>query len=82
MADGAYPVMIAGGLVAILSAGIPILFLSGKGEQEDKATRAANLERGLRSEMGDDAFEEAMMEEVEIIEEDVPPTEGKQRGSI
>ena len=85
MAEGATTVAIVGGLATILLAGLPVLFLSGKDKQEDASTRAANLEAGLRSEMGDSAFEDSMMEEV--AEADLPPTadegdEPKQRGSI
>ena len=68
----------------ILSAGIPILFLSGKDKPDDKATRAAGLEEGLKSEMGEEAFNAAMMEEVG---EELPVStdddgEPKQRASI
>ena len=65
MADGAGTAAVIGGLVMILTAGIPVLFLSQKDKGEDKGTRAANLESGLRAEMGDSAFEESMMEEVD-----------------
>ena len=71
MAEGATTVAIVGGLATILLAGIPVLFLSGQGNQDSKAERAAGLEAGLKSEMGEAAFQEAMMEEV--AEADLPP---------
>ena len=84
MAEGAGTVAIVGGLATILLAGLPVLFLSSKDTQEDKATRAMNIEAGLKSEMGEAAFSEAFMEEV--AEADLPPPEDdgapKQRGSI
>jgi hypothetical protein len=48
---------------------IPVLFLSGNKKPEDEATRAAGLEDGLRSEMGEEAFDEAMMEVVDELPE-------------
>ena len=71
MAEGATTVAIVGGLATILLAGIPVLFLSGQGNQDSKAERAAGLEAGLKSEMSEAAFQEAMMEEV--AEADLPP---------
>jgi|UniRef100_A0A7S3ESZ0 hypothetical protein len=47
MADGAVPVAIAGGLVAILTAGLPILFLGG--DKESDADKLAGLEQGIGS---------------------------------
>lgn len=47
MKDGAYTVAIVGGLVAILTAGIPVLFLAGKDKGDDDATKKANLEKAL-----------------------------------
>jgi len=69
MAEGAGMAAVAGGVVMILTAGIPVLFLSGKEKPEDEATRAAGLEDGLRSEMGEEAFDEAMMEVVDELPE-------------
>ena len=71
MADGAGAVAVAGGLVMILTAGIPVLFLSK--EKDNAAHRAAGLEEGLKSEMGEAAFDEAMMEEVEMEDETPSP---------
>ena len=88
MAEGAGMAAVAGGLVMILTAGIPILFLSGKDKPDDSATRAAGLEQGLKAEMGEDAFNAAMMEEVgEEVVADEPTAEDddaepKQRASI
>ena len=85
MADGAGTAAVIGGLVMIATAGIPVLFLAGQDKPEDKAARASGIEAGLKSEMGEAAFEEAMMEVVE----DEPAVEAagddaapKQRGSI
>ena len=68
MADGAGTAALVGGVFMILTAGIPVLFLSGKDKQEDASTRASGLEQGLRSEMGDAAFEESLMEAVDVDE--------------
>ena len=75
MADGAGLVAAAGGIVMILTAGIPILFLRGD-KKEDAASKLAGLEQGVGS-----------MEEVmdEIYEEEAPAPAAdtdKQRGTI
>ena len=70
MADGSIFVAVAGGLVAILTAGIPILFL----QKEETATVADKL-AGLESGVG------ALEDIEEISSDDSPPTAPKS-GSI
>ena len=61
MAEGAGTAALIGGVVMILTAGIPVLFLSGKDKPDSSATKAAGLEQGLRAEMGEAAFEESIL---------------------
>lgn len=70
MAEGAYTVAIVGGIIAILTAGIPVLFLSGKDKQDDAKTKMENLEKGLA---------ETEFEGMEVIDE---PADGSQKGTI
>lgn len=86
MADGAGTAALIGGLVMILTAGIPVLFIVK--EKDSAAERAAGLEAGLRQEMGEEAFSASMEEEV-VEEVATPPAasssdddEPKQRASI
>ena len=79
MADGAGVVAVFGGLVMILTAGLPILFLSKDGANEmdaklAKANKMAGLEQGLASEMGEEEFAK-MMEEggMEEVPDEAPP---------
>lgn len=67
MADGAGMYALIGGILCIATAGIPILWLSN--EKDTKAERAAGLEAGLRSELGDAAFEDSLMEVVDEVPE-------------
>ena len=60
-------VAVVGGLVMILTAGLPILFLNKDDANKmdsklEAATKMANLEKGLTSEMGEDEFAKMMKE--------------------
>ena len=68
MADGAGTVAVLGGLVMILTAGIPVLFMSKDEKKDDAATRMATLEQSLTSELGEEELAAMMMEEVEEVE--------------
>ena len=68
MKDGAMTVAIGGGILAILTAGIPVLFMMGKDKQTDVDTRIANMEQGLGSAPPMQADEEEF-EGLEIIDE-------------
>ena len=77
MADGAYTVMFAGGLVAILTAGIPILFLSGKDKADDPAAKMAGLEQGLE----DVEITDLEMEGMEVVDEPAEAGVEKESGT-
>ena len=65
MADGSIAIAIGGGILAILTAGIPILFLR-KEEAPTSSEKLADLEKGIGS---------MEMDGMEIIDEaDMPPS--------
>ena len=75
MAEGTGAALVVGGLLTILLAGLPILFLGGDQKKDTDSEKMANLERGLSS------FEEEVVDE----EEFPPPAasdENKPRGTI
>jgi len=76
MAEGATTAAIVGGLVTILFAGLPILFLKGKEGPDDAATKLANLERGVGSTMDMEEVDMDMMDE-EVTEDDAPNNDGE-----
>ena len=68
MADGSIAIAIGGGILAILTAGIPILFL-GKDDAPTASEKMADLEKGIGS-----MAEMAEIDGMEVIDEaDMPP---------
>ena len=75
MAEGATTAALIGGVVAILTAGIPVLFMVGNDDKKGSAEKLAGLERGVGAVEDMDMDLDSIMDVVDAADEE-PPRSG------
>jgi len=75
MAEGATTAALIGGVVAILTAGIPVLFMVGNDDKKGSAKKLAGLERGVGAVEDMDMDLDGIMDVVDAADEE-PPRSG------